>query len=148
MISPFDTFRDLLLHCLKLHDSGQSQEALAAIDEYLGDPRASKPSDPFWSDYNVQQALGFRIAFLEKADASASRSAEHKYIWFCTGHLHYWLSASADAHAHLAMSYFAAGLIPAGRKAAKEAIRLAGTLGEISGTVARAAEEVRKLSNQ
>ena len=65
-ISQFQSFRDLLLHCLKCHDNGDSQQALTLIDEYLGDPRAERPPEGFWSEYNVQQALGFRVAFTEK----------------------------------------------------------------------------------
>jgi hypothetical protein len=79
-IAHFQSFRDLLLHCLKCHDSGDSQQALAVIDKYLADSRAERPADAFWSEYNVQQALGFRVAFTGKvspASAPAGREAPH-----------------------------------------------------------------------
>jgi hypothetical protein len=82
-ISQFQSFRDLLLHCLKCHDSGDSQQALTLIDEYLGDPRAERPPQVFWSEYNVQQALGFRVAFTEKVAPASASSAEERHLAFC-----------------------------------------------------------------
>src|SRR5258708_2561653 len=100
-ISQFQSFRDLLLHCLKCHDSGDSQQALALIDQYLADPRAERPPDAVWSEYNVQQALGFRVAFTEKVVPASASSAEERHLAFCRNQLNYWLSAAADSSARL-----------------------------------------------
>jgi hypothetical protein len=144
MISQFSTFRELLLHCLKCHDSGQSQQAFTIIDEYLADSRATHPAESFWSEYNVQQALGFRIVLAEKIDQATALTAEERHSGFCRERLEYWLSASADSSARLAMVRFRIGDVEPGRAAASEAIRLAGVLGMISASVAQAAEEARK----
>ena len=144
MTPQFLTFRELLLHCLKCHDANDSLQALAIIDEYLGDSRALRPRDQFWSEYNVQQALGFRVAFAEKVDAKVMSVAEERHLAFCEDQLRYWLSAAADSSARLALSRFRTGDVAGGRGAAKEAARLAGGLGLISSTVAQAAEEARK----
>lgn len=144
--SQFQTFRDLLLHCLKCHDSGDSQQALSLIDEYLGDARAERPSEAFWSEYNVQQALGFRVAFTEKVAPASSPGAEERHLAFCRHQLNYWLSAAADSSARLALARFSAGDAEGGRAAAEEAVRLWGALGQLSVTVAQAAEEARKAN--
>jgi hypothetical protein len=144
MSSQFQTFRELLLHCLKCHDNGDSQQALMLVDEYLSVPEASRPPDQFWSEYNVQQALGFRVAFVEKTNPSDAPAAEERHLSFCNEQLHYWLSAAADSSARLAVARFREGNVAEGHKAASEAARLAGALGLISATVAQAAEEARK----
>jgi hypothetical protein len=144
MNSQFQTFRELLLHCLECHDNGDSQRALALIDEFLSAPQASHPADQFWSEYNVQQALGFRVAFMEKVDPSAAPAAEERHLAFCKEQLRYWLSAAADSSARFAVARFREGEVAEGHKAASEAARLAGALGLISVTVAQAAEEARK----
>lgn len=143
-LSQFQTFRALLLHCLKCHDTGDSHQALALIDEYLDEPRAERPPDAFWSEYNVQQALGFRVAFTEKVAPASASSAEERHLAFCRHQLNYWLSAAADSSGRLALARFKAGNVAAGRAAAEEAVRLAGGLGQLSATVAKAAEEARK----
>jgi hypothetical protein len=145
-ISQFQSFRDLLLHCLKCHDSGDSQQALTLVDEYLGDPRAKRPPEGFWSEYYVQQALGFRVAFTEKVAPASALSAEERHLAFCRHQLAYWLSAAADSSARSALVRFKAGDVQGGRAAAEEAVRLAGGLGQLSATVAKAAEEARKAS--
>ena len=96
-ISQFQTFRELLLHCLKCHDSGDSQQALTLIDDYLADARADRPPDSLWSEYNVQQALGFRVSFIEKIDATAALAAEDRHLAFCRDQLRYWANAAADS---------------------------------------------------
>jgi hypothetical protein len=143
-ISQFQSFRDLLLHCVKCHDRGHSQEALSLIDEYLADSRAERPVDAFWSEYNVQQALGFRVAFTEKVSPPAAQAAEERHLTFCRHQLNYWLSAAADSSARLALARFGAGDTDGGRTAVAEAVRLASALGQLSATVATAAEEARK----
>ena len=145
-ISEFQSFRDLLLHCLKCHDSGDSQQALALINEYLGDPRAQRPPNAFWSEYNARQALGFRVAFAEKVAPASAPAAEEKHLEFCEHQLNYWLSAAADSSARLALGRFKAGDVKGGRAAAEKAVRLAGALGQVSATVGQAAEEARKAS--
>jgi hypothetical protein len=147
MISQFQSFRELLLHCLDRHNSGDSQHALALIDEYLGDPRASRPAESFWCEYNVQQALGFRVTFTEKLDALAALDSEEKHLDYCTHQVRYWLSAAADSSARVALARFRRSEIEAGRKVATEAVRFAGVLGLVSATVAAAAEEARKHWN-
>ena len=144
MSSQFQTFRELLLHCLKCHDNGDSQRALMLIDEYLSAPEASRPAEQYWSEYNVQQALGFRTAFIEKIKPFDAPAAEERHLTFCNEQLHYWLSAAADSSARLAVTRFREGRITEGHKAASDAARLAGALGLISATVAQAAEEARK----
>ncbi len=145
-ISQFQNFRDLLLHCLKCHDTGDSQQALALIDEYLSDPRAKRSPDAFWSEYNVQQALGFRVSFTEKVAPASTPGAEERHLTFCRNQLNYWLSAAADSSARLALARFSAGDAEKGRAAAEEAVRFAGALGQLSATVAQAAEKARKAS--
>lgn len=144
MIARFQTFQGLLIYCLKCHDSDDSQQALTLINEYLNDSRAGRPHDSFWSDYNVQQALGFRVAFIERLDAPATVVAEERHLGFCTAQLQYWLSAAADSSARLALARFRESDLEGGCEAAKEAVRLAGTLGLVSATVAEAAAEARK----
>ena len=143
-ISQFHSFRELLLHCLKCHDSGDSQQALALIDEYLSDAWAERPLEAFWSAHSVQQALGFRATFTEKVLPASAPAAEARHLTFCRHQLNYWLSAAADSSARLALARFKAGELEGGRTAAEEAIRLAGALGQLSATVAQAAEEARK----
>ena len=143
-ISQFQTFRELLLYCLKCHDSGDSQQALALIDEYLSDSRANRPPESFWSDYNVQQALGFRVSFMEKMDPSTGAAAEARHLDFCRHAVQYWGSAAADSSARLAITRFGAGDVAGGREAAGEAARLAVVVGHISATVAKAAEQARE----
>jgi hypothetical protein len=146
-LSDFPTFRELLLHCLKHHDTGDSKQALALIDEYLADARADRPADAFWSEYNVQQALGFRVAFTEKAEPASAQAAEERHFEFCQRQLKYWLSAAADSSARLAIARFKEGEINSGRAATEEALRLSGSLGVLSVTVANAAEAARKTSH-
>ena len=143
-ISQFHSFRKLLLHCLKCHDSVDSQQALALIDEYLSDAWAERPVEAFWSAQSVQQALGFRVAFTEKVLPASAPAAEARHLTFCRHQLNYWLSAAADSSARLALARFKAGELEGGRTAAEEAVRLAGALGQLSATVAQAAEEARK----
>jgi|ERR1051326_2851119 hypothetical protein len=145
-ISQFQSFRELLLHCLKCHDSGDSQQALALIDEYLGDARPDRPPEAFWSAYKVQQALGFRVTFMEKVTPASAPGAEERHLAFCEHQLNYWLGAAAHSSAQLALARFKAGDVEGGRTAAKEALRLSGALGQLSATVAQAAEEARKHS--
>lgn len=144
VIAHIQSFQELLTFCLKCHDSGDSQRALALIDEYLSDSRARRPHDSFWSDYNVQQALGFRVAFIERLDSPAKVVAEERHLGFCTAQLQYWLSAAADSSARLALARIRESDLEGGCEAAKEAVRLAGTLGLVSATVAEAAAEARK----
>jgi hypothetical protein len=143
-VSQFQSFRELLLHCLKCHDSGDSQQALTLIDEYLGDPRAERPAEAYWSEYNVQQALGFRVAFTDKVAPALAPEAEVRHRAFCRRQLDYWLSAAADSAGRLALARFSTGDAEGGRAAAEEAIRLAGALGQLSATVAQAAEEAAR----
>ena len=143
-ISEFHSFRELLIHCLKCHDSGDSQQALALIDEYLSDAWAERPLEAFWSAHSVQQALGFRVTFMEKVLPASALAAEARHLTFCAHQLNYWLSAAADSSARLALARFKAGELEAGAAAAQEAVRLAGALGQLSATVAQAAEEARK----
>ena len=145
-MSEFKTFRDLLRHCLTCHDTGVSQQALALVDEYLSDARADRPPEAFWSQYNVQQALGFRVAFTENVAPASAPAAEERHLAFCQHQLKYWLSAAADSSARLALARFKVGDVKGGRVASEEAARLAGALGQISATVAQAAEEARKTS--
>jgi hypothetical protein len=143
-VSDFQTFRDLLLHCLKCQDKGDSQQALELIDSCLDDARPERPYESFWSTHNIQQALGFRIAFIEKVSKAPARAAEERHLMFCREHLDYWLSAAADASASLALLELKGDNPARGKSLAAEAVRLAGALGQISVTVAEAAEEARK----
>src|SRR5262249_52982307 len=106
--------------------------------------RANRPPEAFWSEYNVQQALGFRVTFTEKVSPAIAPAAEERHLAFCAHQINYWLSAAADSSARLALARFEAGDVDGGRTAAKEAVRLAGALGQLSATVAQAAEEARK----
>jgi hypothetical protein len=143
-VSDFNTFRELLLYCMQCRDSGKSQEALTLIEEYLCDPRAERVPDSLWAEYNIQQALGFRVAFLENVDSSAALAAEERHLAFCKHQLQYWVSSAADSAARLSLSRFQTGDASGGREAAREAAQLAGTAGHISVTVAQAAQEARK----
>lgn len=139
MTTRFETFRELLLHCFRCHDAGDSRQALQVINEYLNDPQAARPHEPFWSEHNIEQVLGFRITFTQDLDPARTIAAEEKHLRFCEERLDYWLSATAESYAHCAMAHFAAGRIEAGQDATKHAIRLAGLLGLISPAVAEAA---------
>ena len=140
MSSQFQSFRELILHCLKCHQSGETCEAVALIDQYLSDHQVN-PEDVIW---NIQQALGFRALFLRDAESPDAIAAEQRHLAFCTTQLHYWLGAAADSSAEIALQQFRAGRNAEGHIAAKEAARFSGVLGNISSTVARAAEEARK----
>src|SRR5262245_18896030 len=131
-ISEFQSFRDFLLHCLKCHDRGDSKQALALVNEYLSDPRADHVSESFWSAYNIQQALGFRVAFTENVDPASGPTAEEKHLAFCGHQLNYWLSAAADSSARLALARFKGGDVDRGRVAAADGVRFAGYLGMLS----------------
>lgn len=141
MSSQFQSFRDLILHSLKIHKNGDTLEAVAVIDRYLSEAQTERSAELIW---NIQQALGFRAMFLSEAESTEAIAAEEKHLLFCTEQLRYWLSAAADSSANLGLQHFRAGRIAEGHKAAKEAARLSGALGAISGTVFRAAEEARK----
>jgi hypothetical protein len=141
MNSRSGSFAELILQCRKCHQNGDTLEAVALIDHYLSDAQAEHSIERIW---NIQQALGFRATFLSEAESPEAVAAEEKHLLFCTGQLRYWLSAAADSSANLALRQFRAGKIAEGHRAAKEAARLSGALGAISGTVARAAEEARK----
>jgi hypothetical protein len=144
MTPQFDSFRDFLLHCFKCRERGDNREALRLIDEYLNDPQAARPYEHFWSDHNIQQALGFRIVFVQDVNPGEATLAEEKHLGFCQHRLRYWLSAVADSSARLALAQFEAGDRQAGEAAAKEAIRVAGLLGVVSAGVADAAAKARE----
>jgi hypothetical protein len=144
MTPQFKTFSELLLHCFKCRDAGDSRQALEIVDDYLSDPQAARPHDTFWSEQNIQQALGSRIAFIQDIDPAAVPAAERRHLDFCEERLRYWLSATADSSARLGLAHFVAVNPEAGTRAIERAIRVAGLLGTVSPGVAEAAAKARE----